>query len=498
VTTVSKSELYRQLPAVDELLRQSAIEALVAREGHAATADAARTVLARLRQEIAARQLDANGVALAVSGIADAIERQLRAALGYSLRPVINATGVILHTNLGRAPLAASAFDHIREAGQGYSNLEFDLETGERGKRDVHVDRLFQKLLAFDGGTGQPALRTPGEPKEPALSERSDRRVLARANAVSTIVVNNNAAAVLLALNSLAEGGEVIVSRGELVEIGGSFRIPDVMAKSQATLREVGTTNRTRITDYERSINDKTRLLLRVHRSNFEITGFTEQPPLEELVDLSRRRNIPLLEDLGSGALFDLRTVGVTGEPGVLDSLRAGVDVVTYSGDKLLGGPQAGMLSGRSDLIARMRQNSLFRALRVDKLTYAALEATLLAYVKRDYAAIPALRMMYLSKEEIGQRAAALAAGLRPPWKAELVDGDSVIGGGAAPSAVLPTKLVALTREGLSADNLATRLRMGNPPILARVEEGRVLLDLRTVFPEQDRVVLAALGRVGE
>jgi L-seryl-tRNA(Ser) seleniumtransferase len=487
VTTASKAELYQRLPAVDELLREPAVQALVEREGHAAATDAARAVLGRLRQEIAAGRLESSGVALAVSGIADAIERQLRAALGYSLRPVINATGVILHTNLGRAPLASATFDHMREAGEGYSNLEFDLATGERGKRDVHVERLFQKLLTLDGGTGVPARATAGDAGG------------ASGTSVSTIVVNNNAAAVLLALNSLAEGGEVIVSRGELVEIGGSFRIPDVMAKSQATLREVGTTNRTRIADYERAISDKTRLLLRVHRSNFEISGFTEQPALDELVTLSRRRNIPLLEDLGSGALFDLRTVGVTGETGVLDSLRAGADVVTYSGDKLLGGPQAGMLSGRSDLIARMRQNSLFRALRVDKLTYAALEAALLAYVKRDYSAIPALRMMHLSKEEISRRAAALVSALPSrQWKAELIDGHSVIGGGAAPSAVLPTKLVALTREGLRADRLATRLRTNTPPILARVEEGRVLLDLRTVFPEQDKVVLAALCGAGE
>jgi L-seryl-tRNA(Ser) seleniumtransferase len=473
LTTASKSSLYRQLPSVDELLREPAIQALVSQEGHAATTDAARAVLARQRQEIAAGRLDANGVKLALSGIAEAVERELRAALGYSLRPVINATGVILHTNLGRAPLAEATFEHMQEAGKGYSNLELDLESGERGKRDVHVDRLFQKLLN---------------------SEESTSGVQ-----ISTIVVNNNAAAVLLALNSLAEGGEVIVSRGELVEIGGSFRIPDVMAKSQATLREVGTTNRTRIADYERAITDKTRLLLRVHRSNFEITGFTEQPPLDELVALSRSRNIPLLEDLGSGALFDLRTVGVTGEPSVLDSLRAGVDVVTYSGDKLLGGPQAGLLSGRSDLIARMRKNSLFRALRVDKLTYAALEATLLAYVKRDYTAIPALRMMHQSKDEIAGRATALISALTSPkWKAALVDGDSVIGGGAAPSAVLPTKLVSLSREGLSADALATRLRMSDPPILARVEDGRVLLDLRTVFPEQDQIVLSTLQQVSE
>jgi L-seryl-tRNA(Ser) seleniumtransferase len=267
------------------------------------------------------------------------------------------------------------------------------------------------------------------------------------------------------------------------------------MSKSQATLREVGTTNRTRIADYERAINERTRLLLRVHRSNFEITGFTEQPALEELVALARRRNIPLVEDLGSGALFDLRSVGITGEPGVLDSLRTGVDVVTYSGDKLLGGPQAGLISGRADLVARMRSNSLFRALRVDKLTYAALEATLLAYVKHDHEAVPVLRMMRLSKDDIARRAEGLVAKVKgPKLKLDLLEGESVIGGGAAPSAVLPTRLIALMHSQLGADELCSRLRSASPPIVARVEEGRVLLDLRTVFPSQDAALATVLA----
>jgi L-seryl-tRNA(Ser) seleniumtransferase len=390
-----------------------------------------------------------------------AIRSELRRALRHSLRPVINATGVILHTNLGRAPLGETALDHIRKVAGAYSNLEFDLAAGERGKRDVHVERLFQKLLA--------------------------------ASAISTIVVNNNAAAVLLALNTLAEGGEVIVSRGELVEIGGSFRIPDVMSKSGAILREVGTTNRTRTADYERAINERTRLLLRVHRSNFEISGFTEQPAIGELVSLAKKHKLPLMEDLGSGALFDLRAVGINNEPGVLDSLQSGVHVVTYSGDKLLGGPQAGLISGREDLVRKMRSNSLFRALRVDKLTYAALEATLLAYIKHDYSAVPVLRMLELSREEIARRAQALKSKLgSSQLRAELIDGDSLIGGGAAPSSTLPTTLLALTSYTLSADELAARLRRADPPVIARVEEGRVLLDFRTVFPEQDE----ALGQV--
>jgi L-seryl-tRNA(Ser) seleniumtransferase len=476
--SAAKSALFQKLPSTNELLQQPEFRALVAREGHTAVAESIRSVIERLRGEIAADRLDANSLDLALTGLSAAIERELRQYLRHSLRAVINATGVILHTNLGRAPISSSALDHIRETAAAYSNLELDLATGERGKRDVHVDRLFGKLFEEYGATGA----APGRAEHVA-------------RAISTIVVNNNAAAVLLALNSMAEGGEVIVSRGELVEIGGSFRIPDVMSKSQASLREVGTTNRTRVGDYESAINERTRLLLRVHRSNFAITGFTEQPAVAELVELARRREIPLMEDLGSGALFDLHSIGITNEASVFDSLRAGIDVVTYSGDKLLGGPQAGLITGRADLVSRMRSNSLFRALRVDKLSYAALEATLLAYVKHDYGTVPVLRMMQLSKDEIAARAEALVArvgsGAMTKLGLEIVDGESVIGGGAAPSAVLPTRLVALTHRQQNADEVCSRLRQGDPPVIARVEDGRVLLDLRTVFPEQD-------ARIGE
>jgi L-seryl-tRNA(Ser) seleniumtransferase len=474
--SAAKSEMFRELPSVDELMRKADVSVLAASHGSATVTDAARVVLGRLREEIASGLLDASGLRIALNGIGDAVEQQVRQALKHSLRPVINATGVVLHTNLGRAPLAIAALEHIRETAGTYSNLEFEIEGGMRGKRDVHVERLLQRLLQ-------------DEVKEP----------------VSTIVVNNNAAAVLLALNTLADGGEVIVSRGELVEIGGSFRIPDVMSKSGAILREVGTTNRTRVADYENAINERTRLLLRVHRSNFEITGFTEQVSAAELVTLSRKRSLPLMEDLGSGALVDLQNFGISGEPGVLDRLRAGVDIVTYSGDKLLGGPQAGLISGLADLVARMRSNSLFRALRVDKLTYAALEATLLAYVKRDYEAIPVLRMMHLTKQEIGSRADAVVKSLNcvvdahhaasgQKMMVEIINGESIIGGGAAPSSVLPTRLLAVSCAGLSADEMAERLRASDPPIIARVEDGRVLLDLRTVFPEQDQAIAAALG----
>lgn len=480
--SAANTELFRELPSVDELLHSPAASALSAYHGSTAVADAARAVLSRLRDEIASGFVDGPALRLALAGVSDAIETQLRQSLRYSLRPVINATGVILHTNLGRAPLTEAAIGQIREIATQYSNLEFDIETGERGQRDVHVDRLFRKLL----------------------TDSTAEKVL-------TIIVNNNAAAVLLALNTLADGGEVIVSRGELIEIGGSFRIPDVMAKSGATLREVGTTNRTRIADYETAINERTRLLLRVHRSNFEISGFTAQPSITELQQLASKRGIPLMEDLGSGALVDLENFGIRGEPNVTDSLRAGVDIVTYSGDKLLGGPQAGLISGRADLVARMRANSLFRAFRVDKLTYAALEATLLAYVKCDHDAIPVLKMMRLTKKEIEKRAEAMAARVKvsdpqpsktahsraaSTLKIELVDGDSVIGGGAAPSSVLPTRLLALHCQGLSAHELAASLTKSDPPIVARVEEGRVLLDLRTVLPEQDELIAAALSRI--
>ncbi len=465
------SDLFRLLPSVDELMRREAVEALAERAGRAATLEATRTELDELRSNIGAGRLDEEKMRAAVEALPHQIQDRLRAAMAPSLRPVINATGVILHTNLGRAPLSRNALEHALEVSQNYSNLEFDLATGERGKRDVHVDRLFAKLL----GT-------------------TDREV-------STIVVNNNAAAVLLSLNALAEGGEVLVSRGELVEIGGSFRIPDVMSKSGAAMREVGTTNRTRIADYENAINERTKLLLRVHRSNFQIVGFTEQPSLQELVALGRKHKLPVMEDLGSGALFDLRTVGIRSEPMIADSLCAGVDVVTYSGDKLLGGPQAGVISGGRETVAKIRKNPMFRALRVDKMIYAALEATLLAYVREDYDALPALRMMRLTEEQLTHRSRALAERIRedcPSLQVEVVASRSVIGGGSAPGATLPTRVVAVQSESIGVDELLRRLREWETPIIARVEEDRVLLDLRTVDPTQEETIVTALKRISE
>jgi L-seryl-tRNA(Ser) seleniumtransferase len=459
---------------VDEVLRSSSLTATLQCEGRAATIDAVRTVLERLRHEISAAMMDDSGTQLAIEGIPAAVERELRQSLDHSLQKVINATGVILHTNLGRAPLSGTAVEHLSEIAAGYSNLEFDLSTGERGRRDEHVQRLFDRLFA--------------EHRYPE-SQADD-------GTPAAIVVNNCAAAVLLALNTLAEGGEVIVSRGELVEIGGSFRVPDVMAKSGARLREVGTTNRTRLSDYEKVITENTRLLLRVHRSNFAMIGFTEQPASQELVVLGRSRGIPVMEDLGNGLLINLASAGIQGEYGLHESLGAGVDVVCVSGDKLLGGPQAGVIAGRKELIKRIRANPLFRALRVDKLTYAALEATLLAYVKQDYSAIPALRMIYTTAAEIRSRAESFLSRIRSMRgaRAEIIEGASIIGGGTAPTTTLPTFLVAITSDRHSPEELLRRLRSQAPPVIARIDDDRLVLDLRTVFVEDEESLVTAFA----
>jgi len=521
LNTSDKSELFRKLPAVDELLRGEAMKMIVAREGHAATVAAARGFLGELRARIAGGEMTEEQIAAAVEAAPGEIERRLQVAMAYSLWPVINATGVILHTNLGRAPLSGEALRHVVEIAKGYSNIELDLATGERGKRDVHVSRLFARLFGAVGdstppfppkggaermGHPAPAPLTPanrlemGHPRDVASHISQNQGYVGHPREIATIVVNNNAAAVLLTLNALAEGGEVIVSRGELVEIGGSFRIPDVMAKSGAVLREVGTTNRTRTGDYEQAINERTKLLLRVHRSNFEITGFTEQPSLEELAELGRKHGIPVMEDLGSGDIFDLPSVGVRGEPTIGASLRAGVDVVTFSGDKLLGGPQAGLITGSRELVAKVRKNPLFRVLRVDKMFYAALEATLLAYLREDYDSLPALRMMRLTEEQIDERAELMMRKLHistPRLNVEAVAVRSVIGGGSAPGATLPSRAVAVSSTEMGADEIARKLREWETPIIARVEEGRVLLDLRTVEPSNDAAVMAALDSLG-
>jgi L-seryl-tRNA(Ser) seleniumtransferase len=458
----SRESLLRQIPSVDSLLSRAALCRLEARLGRPTLLAVTRDVLQSLRARIA------TGHPLTVPSD-EALEGEIiavaRARAESSLVPVINASGVILHTNLGRAPLARECIEHLAEVATQYSNLEYDLELGTRGDRDSHTDRLFAQLLG---------------------AER-------------TLVVNNNAAAILLALNSLAEGGEVIVSRGELIEIGGSFRIPDICAKSGAILREVGTTNRTRLADYAAAISERTRLLMRVHASNFRMVGFTEKPRLDEMVELGRQRSLLVLEDLGSGCLADIALLGLEDEPPVALSLKAGVDVVTFSGDKLLGGPQAGILTGKSEPLARIRKNPLFRALRVDKLTIAALEATVGLYLRGNLSAVPALGMIYARKEEIGRRAALLARRIAavPGFRAELEDGESVIGGGSTPGQSLPTQLIAITQANRSATELEALLRANRPPIISRVERDRVLLDLRTVFEGQEDEVVQAHERLG-
>ena len=462
----SRAAILRQLPSVDELLRRPGLTALGARVDRALVLDTARGVLDDVRAMVAhARDASIPGAEALEARIVAAVER----ALTFSLRPVINATGVVLHTNLGRAPLPPAAIEHLREAATQYSNLEYDVSSGSRGKRDVHTAQLLARLTGAE----------------------------------AAIVVNNNAAAVWLGLNSLAKGGEVIVSRGELVEIGDGFRIPDIMAESGAALCEVGTTNRTSLADYERAINDRTRLLLRVHRSNFRIVGFTAQPTLAELVELGRRTHLPVFEDLGSGCLVDLSPYGFD-EPVVRASLEAGASVVSFSGDKLLGGPQAGIIAGKRELIERVRRNPIFRALRVDKLTISVLEATLNAYLcgpdALGHGDIPALRMIRLPAEAIGGRAEAVVASLRSALPAgeveiDIRDGASVIGGGSTPEQQLPTRLISIASVRHSAAELAERFRLASSaaPVIARIEDDRLVLDLRTVFPEQDAALAAAL-----
>ena len=450
----------RQIPSVDELLNRPAVRVLEERVGRQLLVDTIRQVLEGFRNRLASGTVSAFSLEMVEKEIVTTAE----AALDFSLRPVINASGVIIHTNLGRAPLAEEALEHLVAVARGYSNLEFDLARGERGKRDSHTDRLFARLLG---------------------AER-------------TVVVNNNAAAVFLALNTLAEGGEVIVSRGELIEIGESFRIPDVCAKSGAVLREVGSTNRTRVGDYAAALNERTRVLMRVHPSNYRIVGFTERPELKELVELARQHHLLVVEDLGSGCLFDLTGHGVRDEPLAKTSLQAGVDVVTFSADKLLGGPQAGILTGQRAPLERIRKNPLFRALRVDKLTIAALEATLGLYLRGCHRAIPVLRLIELSPAEIGARATRLAQRIsaQPGFSAQVEGGESVIGGGSTPGQSLPTRLVAVRHTARSAQALEAILRQNSPPIMARVEADRLLLDLRTVFEDQDETVAQAFAQI--
>lgn len=461
----SAIQLLRAIPSVESLLQDPAVSHFTQQVSRSVLRDHVRRAVEQVRAQILAGRVYGQPEDVRAD-IHQYLRQQLTEATIPSLRPVINATGVVIHTNLGRAPLAAEAIDAIRSVAQGYSNLEYDLAAGRRGRREVHAEKVLTQLLGCE----------------------------------AAVVVNNNAAAVLLILNTLAEGGEVIVSRGELIEIGGSFRIPEIMAKSGAVLREVGTTNRTRLADYEQAINERTRLLLRVHRSNFRITGFTEQPTRQQLVELGRKYRLPCVEDLGSGCLVDLSPWGIKDEPLVQDSLRAGIDVCSFSGDKLLGGPQAGVIVGRQDLIERLRHNPLMRALRPDKLTYAALEATLRVYARgQEVEQIPTLHMLSQSVAQLRRRAQRFIQRARHACsdriRFQLKSGLSVSGGGSAPDSHLKTVLIVL-ESTLATDELERRLRAFEPPIISRIEDDHVVFDLRTVRPEEDTILLSALQSI--
>lgn len=467
----------RDIPAIDSLLARADVRLLVAHWGRDETLGALREEAADARQALSTGPgadvpaVHAPDAAALATALVDGAGRRLANALRPSLRPVINATGVIVHTNLGRAPLPEAAITHLAAVARGYANLEYDLAAGARGRRDVHAEALLCRLT----GAG------------------------------AAIVVNNNAAATMLVLAGLAAGREVLISRAELVEIGGGFRVPDIMRQSGADLREVGTTNRTRVADFAAALGERTRLILRVHPSNFRIEGFTEAPDTAALIALGRRFGVPVVEDLGNGNVLgptlglDEAGAGLPREATVQASLAAGYDVVCVSGDKLLGGPQAGLVLGRADLIDRLRRHPLMRAFRVDKLTYAALEATLLEHVAgRASATVPVAAMIAMPRAAIAARAAALADRLRgvDGLATAVVDGVSTIGGGSAPGSALPTALLALALAGCAPDDLLARLRTQATPVIARIEDDRVVLDLRTVRPDEDEELARLIAEV--
>jgi L-seryl-tRNA(Ser) seleniumtransferase len=458
----ARNRLFRELPSVNDLLLTPACKALLDTYPRSALVRAARNAIAALRLEIASGKQTEACLQRTIDQLPGTIAHQLASGRHYSLCPLINATGVILHTNLGRAPLSQAALDHVVEVARDYCNLELDLETGLRSRRDVHAESLVLRVLNRSSAAADPVQH-------------------------GVLIVNNCAAATFLALNSLAEKSEVIVSRGELVEIGGGFRIPEIMEKSGAILREVGTTNRTRIADYERALGPGTGLLLRVHQSNFSIEGFSERVSLSDLIELSRRSGVPLFEDQGTGLVSSLERFGINGEPSLLQSFACGADLVAASGDKLLGGPQCGILVGRNDLIERIRKNPLLRAFRVDKLTYAALEATLLDRLSENLASIPTERMLSRAPDELMRRCREIARQVvSSTVTLDVVPVTSLVGGGTAPGASLPSCALSIRHAFLTAAELLASLRRLNPPVVGRIADDTVLLDLRTVPPHFD------------
>ncbi len=461
---MDKQALFRRIPAVDRLLESGQLAQESFRYPRSLILKAVHHVLDELRKGIGEGLIEDASV-LEIDRVSSLAAARLEELGRPSLVPVINATGVIVHTNLGRSLLAERVLERLRVVGGGYSNLEYRLDRGKRGSRYSHVEGILRELTSAD----------------------------------AAMVVNNNAAAVLISLETLAKGCEAVVSRGQLVEIGGAFRIPDVMKKSGAAMKEVGTTNRTHLRDYEEAITPETAVLLKVHRSNFQLVGFTRDVETEELVALGRRHGIPVIEDLGSGCLVDFSRYGLAKEPLVQEVLSAGVDLLTFSGDKLLGGPQAGIILGRKDLIERIRTNPLNRAVRIDKLTLVALEETLRLYRDEEEAArlIPTLRMIFTPYRDLRFRASGLLRRIgkldSPNFSIGTRDGASKTGGGALPLLDLPTRLLALVPGRMSARTIEERLRANDPPIIARVENEQVLLDVRTILDEEARIVARAV-----
>ena len=442
----------RNLPSVEQLLQTETTAELIARFGRPLTLDALRQTLDEIRTRFKAGTLTELP---SIESILASAESTLTTWTASTLHPVINATGVILHTNLGRAPMSEATIHAMDIVSRGYSNLEFDLETGKRGSRLIHAESLLQKLTSAE----------------------------------SALVVNNCASAVLLTLSALANKKRVVIARSQLVEIGGGFRVPDVMKQSGAKLVEVGATNKVRVSDYTSEFEEPTALVMRVHRSNFKIVGFTEEPELKSIVDAAHKANIPVVDDLGSGALYDTAKYGFSHEPTVQESMQAGADVVLFSGDKLLGGPQAGIIIGKKELLDKIKKHPLARAVRADKACLAGISATLTHYLKDEAEReIPILRMMSLTLKQVKGRAEA--------WRDELsqgavVEGESTVGGGSLPDESIPTFLLELNVK--SAEKFLRALRKNNPPIIARTENEKVLLDPRTVFPEQEGALLVGL-----
>lgn len=464
------TENLRFLPSIDALLRSRAATKMLPASGAKHLTALVRSVIEALRREILE---NSNAADWSKESLLEEAEKHLahawRAEQNTSLQRVINATGVIIHTNLGRAPLSENARRAIFEQTSRYCNLEYNLETGKRGRRGARAEHLLAELTGAE----------------------------------SALIVNNCAAAAFLVLMVLAAGGEVVISRGELVEIGGDFRVPDVLTQSGATLREVGTTNRTKLSDYERAINENTRLLLKVHPSNYRIVGFTAAPKMSELAELAHRHDILLYEDAGSGAMFDLAEYGLRDEPVISQSIVAGADVVSFSGDKLLGGVQSGLIVGRREVVERIRKHPLYRALRVDKLIYAATEATLEAFRRETFLQeIPVLKMLSATHAELMKRAALFAdrlcesAGDNAALALEIIEGNSVVGGGSAPDVQPATALLALKHARLSVSKLEEKLRNSKPPVITRILEDKVLIDLRTVSEEEEAELIEILSKI--